>query len=845
LRSVLAHRVRLVLTAASATLGVAFITGTLMLTNALDRTFTDLFTSTAQDVSVTRVSALDSGDGAGDQDFTDPLQAGGLTDADVAAVEQVPGVAAAAGTVVGAGISILDAQGQILGGAGPPALGIAWIEDPRLSSATITDGAPPQEPGQIAVDEITFGRLGLPLGSAVELSVPGGRLGTTLVGVFRQGTTGGQAGLTVTALVPQQAQEVLGAPGLWTSIVVAVADGATDDEVAAGIEEALGPGYNATTREEQISSSVAALREGLGFITTIIGVFAGIALFVAAFLIFNTFSMLVAARGRELALLRAVGARRRQILGSVLLEALVVAGIAAVLGVALGYLLAVGLKALLGLVGLELDAGITLTGRAVGWAVLLAVVVTSLSALVPAWRASRTAPVAAMRESSGPPERPGLWRTLAGAVLAAGAAWALWLALDGRLDATRTGWAAAALLVGGILLAPALAKVFSAATTSILGVVGGIPGRIAGRNAGRAPGRVAATAAALMIGLALVTGVSVLVSSARASIDQLVDQSFVGDVLITRGGQSFSPAIAEQVAAVPGVGLVLQSGGGPARLESTGARITVTALGVQGSSPLLEQALGGLAPQDVFAGQAVATRSFAAEQSLAAGDEARILLPSGSTQSFRVAALVDDNPLLTGLVVPLPQYRAAGGDPQDQAVFVAFDGSRPPADVVADVEQLASVDPGLEVLNATQLKERNADQLNQFLYLVYALLGLSIVIAALGVVNTMALSVLERTREIGLLRAVGASRRQIRRMVRWEAVLVSVLGGLLGVAIGVAAGTALRRALADDGLSLLAIPWGSLVLVFAAAVLIGVLGAVLPGRRASRLDILRAVAADG
>jgi putative ABC transport system permease protein len=324
-----------------------------------------------------------------------------------------------------------------------------------------------------------------------------------------------------------------------------------------------------------------------------------------------------------------------------------------------------------------------------------------------------------------------------------------------------------------------------------------------------------------------------------------VDRSFIGDVLIPRGGQPFSATVAPQVAAVPGVGLVLQTAGGPARLQATGQQITVTALGVQGSSPVLDQALGGLAPQDVFAGQAVVTRTFSAEQGITDGAQLQILLPSGATADLTVAAVVDDNPLLSGLVVPLEQYRAAGGDPQDQGVFVAFDGSRDRAEVVADIEAVVAVDPGLEVLDAGQLKERNAAQLNQLLYIVYALLGLSIVIAALGVVNTMALSVVERTREIGLLRAVGASRRQIRRMIRWEAVLVSLLGGLLGVVIGVTAGAALRRALAADGLDVLDVPWASVALVFAAAVLIGVLGAVLPGRRASRLDILRAVAADG
>lgn len=838
LRSVFAHRVRLLLTATSAVLGVAFVSGMLMLTAALDRTFTDIFTSTATDVQITAESAIDIGSG----DVENPTAAGLVPDEVVAAVQGVPGVADAAGQAFGPGIALLDEAGEVVGGVGPPTLGLTWLSNPELSNASISEGRAPEQVDEIVVDAITFSRIGVPLGSPVEVVGPDGRIDTVLVGVFRLGSSGGQAGLTLTAFVPEQAQALLTAPGQWSSVVVETADGSSNAEVAERIAAAIGPGYAIQTREEQVDAAVSALREGLGFFLTIISVFAGIALFVAAFLIYNTFAMLIAQRGRELALLRAVGALRRQVLFSVLIEALVVALIAAVAGVLLGYLLAQGLKAALEVFGLVFSTGITLTGRSVWWALLLAVVVTTVSAVLPAIRASRTAPIAALRDAGRPAETVGRARIATGAVLLAVAVWAMSQALSGSFSALQTAYASGLLLVAGIVLAPALAKGFAAAVTVLLGWMVGVPGRIAGRNAARAPRRVAATASALMIGLALVSGVSVIVASAQQSLAALVERTFVGDLLITRDGRGFSTQIAADVAAVPGVGLVVQQTSGP--VELNGSAIQVTALGISGDTAAIAPLLGGASPEDLIAGQAVVSESAAAEFGLAVGQQVEVVLPTGSVLTPNVALVLEDNPLLGQLVLPIGDYRAAGGEPDDRAVFVAFDGSQPQAETEAAVRAVVDVNPLLSVFTQTELQERNEEQLDRLLYIVYAMLGLSIVIAALGVVNTMALSVVERTREIGLLRAVGASRRQVRRMVRWEAIIVSTLGGLLGVGIGIVVGAAVRRSLAEDGLEVFSLPQGTIAIVFAAAIAIGVVGAVLPARRAARLDILRSIGAE-
>ena len=373
----------------------------------------------------------------------------------------------------------------------------------------------------------------------------------------------------------------------------------------------------------------------------------------------------------------------------------------------------------------------------------------------------------------------------------------------------------------------------------VFGLVAGVSGRIAARNTGRAPGRVAATAAALMIGLALVTGVSVVVSSVQASVVGLIDRTFIGDVVVTADGRGFSPGIAEGVGQVPGVAVAVQLSGGP--VELGGERISAVAVGVQGNPAFFQSVLGTADPAALVGDRAVISEEFAAARGLAVGDTLDLVVVDGGPLPLAVGAVIADQPLLGDLAVPLPQFRAAGGDPDDQSVYIAFDGSRPRADTLADVERVVAINPVLDVLSADQLKDRVEGQLNQLLYLVFGLLGLSIVIAALGVINTMALSVVERTREIGLLRAVGASRRQIRRMVRWEAVLVALLGGALGLVVGVLAGAGLQRSLAEDGIDVLAIPWGTLAVVFAAAILIGLVGALLPAWRASRWDILRAI----
>lgn len=836
LRSLGAHKLRLMLTAAAVFLGVAFITGMLMLTNSLDRTFTDIFESGAQDVLVTKADAVE-------EEFGDTTAQ--LIGQDV--VEQVAGVEgvlAADGAIFQNGAYLLNADGEVVGGNGPPAAGVNWQANPDLAVATISAGRAPERDNEIVVDDITFPKLEVPVDSDVTMVTPQGRITVKLVGSFKYGTTGGLAGATITAFTPERAQELFTAPGEWQSVEVAAADGFSDQQVADNIAVALGQGWEVKTRSQQVEESASALRQGLSFINYVLVGFAGISLFVAAFLIYNTFAMLVAQRGREMALLRAVGSSRGQVLRSVLVEALLLALVAAVIGVGLGYLIARVLVALLGRIGLSLTSGVALTPQAVIWAVVLAVVVTVLSALLPALRAARTPPIAALREADTPVEKPGRARSIIGAVLFVVSLGGLFTAFRTDPNIQTVALSALLLLVATVLLAPALAVLGAKGSGAVMRL-GGVSGQLAGRNAERGPRRVAATASALLIGLALVTTVSVVVASARESINQLIERAFGADYIVaTQTGNPFSADIATQLREVTDVEYVISQSQGPARVD--GEDQFITAMGGGPITSVFDVAVQSGDVGELIQGTAVADSEWAVESGASVGDRVTVLFPSGQTRAFTLQGIFEktDAGLLSGLIIPKDDYRDVGGAAQDTLLYVSL---QPDVDATAALEEVEAVtaeNPLLQVLDQTEIKEQNSRQINQLLYLIYGMLGLSILIAALGVVNTMALSVLERTREIGLLRAVGASRRQVRRMIRWEAVLVAFIGAAAGVVIGLVAGIALRQALSDDGIDILVVPVATVVVILMLAIVLGVLAAALPARRAARLDILGAIATE-
>ncbi len=840
-RSIMSHKLRLALTAIAVVLGVAFASGMLMLTHALDRTFLDIFEGGAQDVLVSPQSAVESSITSG-TGAAAPLL---MDESVLERVGRMPGVASAAGNISVNGAYLIDSQGEVVGAVGPPAIGVDWTPQDELRPAVIVTGREPAADLEVVVDEVTFPKLGIDLDQPLAVLTPQGQVDTTLVGTFRLGETGGLAGATITAFVPETAQRLFAEPGKWQYIAVATADGYTDEDVAATIEAELGDEYLVQTRAEQVEAVATQLRESLSFLTYIVLGFAGIALFVAAFLIYNTFSMLIAARAREMALLRAIGATRRQVLFGVLIEAVVLGLVAAVAGVALGYGLALLLKAGVGALGLELTSGISPTASAIMVAIVLGLSVTVVSAVAPALRAARIRPVEALRLAAAPPDHPSVAVTSLGVLaLAAGGFFVAPAFTAEEPDVGGVAIGALVLLLSGILLAPVLAVAFARLMTVPMAKLGGVPGRIAGRNTGRSPRRAAATASALIVGLALVSCVAGLVASVQRSLESLVDSAFGAELVVgTQTGQPFAVGIGDSIEGIDGVRYVVRESTGP--VEVDGETVTIAAMG---GGPIdsvitVEVAEGDL---DAFGpGNAVVARDFAEDRGWDTSDRIDVLFASGQELTFELVALFEPTALMaSALILPLEDYRSVGGAAQDTLLFIDLADDADTAAVVEQVEAAAAANPLLDVSDQTAVKEQNSAVLDQLLYIIYAMLGLSIIIAALGVVNTMVLSVLERTREIGMLRAVGAGRRQIRRMIRWEAVLVALLGGLVGVGIGVFAAVCLVRALEGEGIDQLVIPTGTIGILLVSAVLIGVVAATFPARRASRMNILDAIATE-
>lgn len=838
LRGILAHKLRLALSGLAIVLGVAFVSGTMIFTDTLSKTFSSLFSSTAADVSVERASAFQSGlDGPGGSASYVPSSL-------VGTVEQVDGVAAAEGYVRAEGVYVVDEHGEVLDTGGAPGMGVSWYEDRELSPSTLTDGRAPTGPDEVALDSGTVEKTGYQIGDRVTLLTPGPRVEAEVVGVFTFGESGGLAGASLTAFDLETVQRLVGQPDGLTGVSVRAADGRSDEQVRDSIAAAVGADYDVKTRQEQADDSSAALEDSLAFIHIFLLVFAGVALFVGTFIILNTFSMLVAQRTRELALLRALGAGRAQVTRSVLAEAAVLGVVGSTVGLAGGFGIATALRALFGRFGLTLDGSLVFRADTVAWSYAVGLVVTLLAAYVPARRAARTPPVAAMRDDHVAVEKSLRRRTTAGLVLAVAGAGALAAGAstdDGSSAASYVGLGAVALVLAAIALSPVLARPFLRVVGAVLPRVWGTTGHLAQQNALRNPRRTAATASALMVGLALVSAFSIIGASTNASVDKLIDDALAAEYIVsTSVGQPFTPQIAEGLRDVEGVEAVMQERFGAARFageESFFAAVDPRTLDRTLVLDYVDGSTEGLVGDGVLVDEPTAER-----RGWAVGDVVSTVLPTGDTVDLTVGGVFASNQAVGPMVVSLATYEANGGTVLDRYVYVDVADDADEAAVRSAVQAAVAPYPVVELKDQSQFKEEQRGQVEQLLLLINALLVLSVVIAVLGIVNTLALSVIERTREIGLLRAVGMSRSQLRRMVRLESVVISVYGAVLGLALGTVFGTSLTRALAGQGIEVLVVPGGRLLVFLAIAAVIGVLAAVWPARRAARLQVLQAIA---
>jgi putative ABC transport system permease protein len=566
-------------------------------------------------------------------------------------------------------------------------------------------------------------------------------------------------------------------------------------------------------------------------------------LFVGAFIIFNTFAIIVAQRTRELALFRALGASPRQVMTSVIVEALVVGVVASALGVVVGVGLASVLKGLLNATGFDIPAsGAVILPRTIIVSIVVGTLVTLVAAIVPARRAARVAPIEALREAQDRPGRSLRFRLIAGGIVLALGVIPLLYGLFGNPDNALqlVGLGVAFTFIGIAMLTPMIARPVAAALGSPIRRTG-VPGKLGRENAMRNPRRTAATASSLMIGLGLVVFVAVFGASAKASTNAILERTLKADFILTSPTFSgFSTASAADMRAVPGVATVSQVRQGEVKIDGGTSFITgvdpatfesVSDVGVvNGSVPDLEQA-GSIA---IF-------EDTAADNGLGIGETVTVDWPATGETELEVVAVYSENGLIGDWTVSLETYDANVAQQLDVFVFVKAEEGADVAVVQSGLEEALVPYPNIEVQDQAAFRDKYASFLNQVLNLVTALLLLAVIIALFGVMNTLFLSIYERTRELGLLRAVGLTRRQTRSMVRWEAVIISIMGALFGVVIGIAFGWALQQALAPEGFTELGIPGGQILVYVVLAAVLGVFFAIFPARRAAKLNVLRAI----
>ncbi len=839
-RNLIARKVRLLLSAFAIVLGVAFVAGSMIFTDAMRGAFNNIIEGGASDVEIAFKGAGDFSSGEDNRTFPASV---------VADLRRLPEVESAHPQNSLQSVFVIGKSGKVIGGNGPPGLANNPTDAVSLNGKPVLrllQGAYPDGPNQIALDVDTADKGGFEIGDQVELATPGDPplMKTRLTGIVEFGS-GGLNGATLTIFDTRfMQQRFFEGRDVYSTVSLNAAPGVSQRQLADAAQKVLPKGMVARTGNEYVETNKKSLDTILGFLQTFLLVFAGVALVVGIFLIINTFSILVAQRSREFALLRALGASRRQLNRSVLVESLAVGLVGSTAGLGVGYLLALGLRAVFGLIGLDLSrAEFPVTWQTVALSYAVGIVVTAVASILPARRASRIPPMAALRDDVALPEATLRRRVLVGTglVVLGGATMAAGLAGSGRWALSGLGGGILLVLIGVSLMsaflgAPVL-RLFDLVYTRLFGAVG----RLASQNALRNPRRTGATASALMIGLALMTMMSIFGASASASTDAAIGKTLTSQFIISNVvGQSFSPAIADEVSRLDGVEKVTEirtaypklADGGTARIVG----VDPAALGAAVALPLSAGSLADLAP-----GRVAVAVSEAQNRGLGVGDKVTLKFQARSV-TLEVVALFPSNPALPGDYVVTPDTLERGGlKPLDALVFVTKTAGASTDQVRTGIEKVIAGLPTVTVKDPEGYAAEQKQQVNQFLYLIYGLLGLSVIIAVLGVVNTLSLSVIERTREVGLLRAVGVTRRQLRTMIRLESVVVAVLGAVLGLVMGVAFGASVVAALKDDGLTDLAVPWPWLAGFLLLAVLAGVLAAVLPARRAARLDVLEAI----
>ncbi|MGW0391935.1 ABC transporter permease [Streptomyces sp. NPDC003042] len=843
LRNVLAHKARLLMTVLAVTLGVAFVSGTLVFTDTLKKS---LSSQSAKSYDGVAVSVTSHGQGRNDEGQKEGEP--GISQQTLDKVKAVKGVATVSGRVSGfAGVG--DENGKLIGSGwankGSNHTPVKDGKDPRYA---FTEGAGPVKADQIALDRETATQGGYRVGDKVRVATNGPVREFSLTGVFTTEDGAVNAGGSLVLFDTRVAQELYLQPGFYDELSVAATPGTSADQLLNEIMLLLDSKGSATaqTGKALAAQQAKSIEREMSGMSTMLLVFAGISLFVGVFLIYNTFTMLVTQRTKELALLRAVGANRGQVMRSVLAEALVVGALSAAVGLAAGIGLAVGMRSLMDSLGAKIPAGdLVIAPGTVVAALVIGVLVTTLAAVLPAWRTGRIAPVAAMGSAHLPASAKSLKvRNVLGSVISVVGIGLVLLGVNtgGENGRLLVGGGAFFMLIGLIVLLPLLSQPVIAAVRPLLRKVFGVPGKLAAQNAVRNPRRTAVTAASLAIGLTLVTTLSVLGITMGKAVDRMSTDKLKADYKVSMSGGmgNLDKSVAETLARTPGVTAVSPQADGYFKIGEdfrSASGVNPAAIGALLNIEVLSGSLESLGKGEV----AVAEKT-ARKQKLAVGATLPVRFDDGQKADLKVGAVYKDlEGLLSPYVIDNKILSAHSEEQYIREVYVNVAGGESKAGQQTVVDALGK-NPAMTVATRQDMRNEMGGIINLALNIMYGLLGMALIISVLGVVNTLAMSVFERTQEIGMLRAIGLDRGRVKNMIRLEAVVISLFGAVLGVVIGVflawAVGTTLTESVPDYELVL---PYDRIGIFLLLAGVVGVLAAMWPARSAARLNMLTAI----
>jgi len=841
LKGLLARRVRAMLTAFAIVLGVAMVSGSFVLTDTISKAFDSIFTS-----SYSHTDAVVSG-----RKVVDYSNSGNATvsRAVLNRIKQSPDVAAAAGALIDLNgdstHATLLARGKAIQSNGNPTFGFGIdTSQPRFNPLQLKQGHWAAGPRQVVIDQATAEKHHFAVGDTIGVAATGPKETFRIVGTATYGDVKSLGGATIAVFTIPTAQSLLHLNG-YSLISVAAKTGVSADRLVSELKREVPATAQVRTATQQVNEDKKGVSSFISFIRGFLLAFGGIALFVGAFVIFNTLSITVAQRTRELATLRTLGASRRQVLRSVVLESFVIGLAASLIGLVAGFGLAKGLSSLFGSLGLSLpQTSPVYATHTFVISLLLGVLVTVLAGFVPALRATRVPPIAAVREGAVIDRKKRLGPAAGVVLFGIASGLIAYATLGGHLGSGRSLLALAAGALLGLLGAAGFAPVLVRALAAVVGTparrLGGAAGRLATENATRNPARTASTAAALMIGLALVTFVAVLGKGLHGSIDRAINKQVTADWVVTsqNGWSAFPAGAGRAVAKAPGVTLASDIRSDRGRI----GKANVTVNGVEPSTIAhvyhFDWKQGSNATlASLNDGGAILKQRFAKKHHLAVGDAFTLRSPDGRPVRLTVSGIVQPpqvTEVLGGVVVSRATFDRTFARPANSLTLI--DGSP----TQAGLDRALAAFPDAKAQTRAEYVKAQSSFINTMLNLLYVLLALSVIVSLFGMLNTLVLSVFERTRELGMLRAVGMTRRQARRMVRHESVITALIGAGLGLPLGIMLAAAVTHALGKYGVTF-SLPVASLVVFTVAAMIAGVLAAIAPARRASRLNVLEAL----